>query len=118
MDELLSGEVVFTNGVIAVPAVSREQATFPEYMEQFFDSVEDSVEAVPVPVVRHVDQPFTASQLSSVATGGQPEAGAADTASATYVVSLLRSKLTKSSKSKRIKFKPNKSRGKIPSKSH
>ena len=118
MDEILSGKVAYTNGVIVVLGVSREQATFPEYLEQFFDSVEDSVEAVLVPVVRHVDQPFSASQPSSVATGGQPEAGAADTASATYVVSILRSKLTKSSKPKQIKFKPNKSRGKIPSKSH
>ena len=114
MDELLRGEVVFTNGLIVVPVVSREQATFPEWMEQFFDSVE----AVPAPAVRHEDQPFTASQLSSVATGGQPEVGVAETASATSVVSLLGSKPHKSSKSKRIKFKPNKSRGKIPSKSH
>ena len=114
----MSGEVAYTNGVIAVPAVSREQTTCPdEYWEQFFDSnegsVEDSVEAIPVPVVRHVNQPFTASQPCSVATGGQPEAGAADTASATYAVSLLGSKLTKSSN-------PNEPRlsGKIPSKSH
>ena len=80
--------------------------------------VEDSVEAIPVPVVRHVDQPFTASQPCSVTTGGQPEAGAADTASATYAVSLLESKLTKSSNPKRIKCNPHKPRGKIPSKSH
>ena len=112
MDELLRGEVVFTNGLIAVPVVSREQANFPEWMEQFFDSVE----AIPAPAARHDNQPSTASQLSSVATGRHPEAGAADTASATSVVSLLGSKPTNSSKSKRIKFKPNKSRGKISSK--
>ena len=106
---------MFTNRLIAVPVVSKKQATTTEWWDQFFDSVD----AVAAPAVLHDDQPSTASQLSSGATGGQPEISAAETTSARSVVPLLGSKPTKSSKFKRrIKFKPNKLRGKVPSKSH
>ena len=89
VDQLLHGEVVFTNELIAVPVVLRRQTT--EWYEQFFGSAD----AVAAPAVHHFDQSATALQLSSVALGGQPEAGAADTVSARSVVPLLGSKPTK-----------------------
>ena len=99
VDELLHGKVVFANRLIAVPVVSKRHTT--EGDEQFLGSAD----AVATLVVRHFDRLATASQLSSVASGGQPEAGVADTASARSVVPLLGNKPAKSSKTKPSKFR-------------
>ena len=93
MDEVY-GEVVFTNGWIGVPVVSREQSAERTY-DQCFDSDDD----LPAPAVCDDVLPSTVSQPSLVATSGQP------------------SKRTKSSMPKGQKFKP-RFLGKISSKSH
>ena len=87
-------------------------------LERRYGRFFNNVDSVPPPAVRHNDQPSTASQPSSVATGGQPGGGAADTASAESVVTLLGSKRPKSSKLiKQKRLKP-RLLGKILSKSH
>ena len=49
VDQLFHGEVVFNNGLIAVPVVSRQHTT--EWYEQLFGSAD----AVAAPAVRHFD---------------------------------------------------------------
>ena len=49
IDELLHGKVVFTNGLITVPVVSRQQTT------EWYDQIFGSADAAAAPAVRHFD---------------------------------------------------------------
>ena len=70
MDEVYE-EVVYTNGWIGVPVVSREQSAERRY-DQYFDSVDD----VPAPAVCDDVWPSTVSQPSLVATSGRADSRA------------------------------------------